>query len=729
VKTRLRSASAPLPLVAALCAALAGLVAAAPAARAQQILIDQPVRAGELILFPDLNDRNTYFYVSDKPHLAIDAAGTPKFSFLRWVDNRAAAADQPLLDEGEGGGIVHALVALAVTPEQLNDARRELQRLRPGARIQGPVVFKAGRFALVSSFVDPQGNLGLHTAGIGNAPLLDGENVATSILLSKQGAKVLWESFATPTPDISFSFEMELAGYRAPHRAVIEADFDQIYAHDAFGVGLASTYLSAEIRGTFDDLRRTGAIKLTQVGDDEDLEALINAAYSKIAEIMFQPVNGTGSPDLSSLTSAAGGQGSLLDRASAQLQRGREETRAENERRRARNREREEARRRDAAAGGTASAGGTAASGSAGGAAAASAAETRAQSLETRATAAEARVTALRERARTATGADATAVQELIREAEQHATTLRELAREARTEATRLREAAGRTSADRDTADAAEEMESAPSFAIVASYEMKRVRQSGKFSIDLNKYTSDTITLRFDQNIGDLRRLRGDAAHFREVNLADPLFIQREIVASVDVSARDFGDYVNWVTVQMRKRHAGGAETLDEVHVDRANFNSAGNAFKLLYGWKGDNDRRRWFDYEVQERWSFFGGAEVVVPWRATNSGKLNLTPPYQKRGVTVEADPDRIAAAGVRLVTVKLFYRPGPDGSPEKVKQVTLNPAKAQLSERIEFILPEDRFDYEYEVTWRRSDDRLVSAPRQRSSEATLFVDNVPAG
>ena len=52
--------------------------------------------------------------------------------------------------------------------------------------------------------------------------------------LTKLGAKILWESFQTAAPDISFHFEMEVAGYTSPKRAVIEANFDQIYEHKAF---------------------------------------------------------------------------------------------------------------------------------------------------------------------------------------------------------------------------------------------------------------------------------------------------------------------------------------------------------------------------------------------------------------------------------------------------------------------------------------------------------------
>src|SRR5262245_3796636 len=106
--------------------ALAGL--AAPAG-AQQMLLDKQVKAGQLILFPDLNNENMYYYVPDKVRLATDASGTPEFSFLRYVENVRSGADQPEAREGEGGGIVHALVTLGVTPEQLDDARRELQRI------------------------------------------------------------------------------------------------------------------------------------------------------------------------------------------------------------------------------------------------------------------------------------------------------------------------------------------------------------------------------------------------------------------------------------------------------------------------------------------------------------------------------------------------------------------------------------------------------------------------
>jgi len=66
--------------------------------------------------------------------------------------------------------------------------------------------------------------------------------------------------------------------------------------------------------------------------------------------------------------------------------------------------------------------------------------------------------------------------------------------------------------------------ESAPGFAVLASFEMKSVHQRGVFKIDLNKFTTDNLTLRFDENIGDHAEPHEGRGHFRQVNLDDPLY-------------------------------------------------------------------------------------------------------------------------------------------------------------------------------------------------------------
>ncbi len=726
---RLRNTSWPM---AAVTVALAMAAVVAPA-RAQQILLDKSVKAGELTLFPELNNESVFYYVPDKARLATDANGTPQFSFLRYVENVRSGADQPEAREGEGGGIVHALVTLGVTPEQLRQAQSELQRVRPGGTIRGPVLFKAGRFGLVSAFKDAKGDLTKQVVGLGSAPLLDGEKAAVSIQLTKLGAKILWESFEMPAPDISFHFEMDMSGYRAPKRATIDADWSKIYNHRAFGAGFASTYLSGEINDVYDELRTSDAIKITQIGEDDKMDAVLQTAYKMLQDRMFEPAQGTGTPTLDQLGSLGTTQPSLLDRATTKLKDSRAEVNAANADIRKQN---DDIRsRNERATGGQAKAAGS---------------RTRAANADAAAARAEAQAAQLERRIRflssrpapkfeadpaggdSAVAAVAALAAQETRDRAAELASLRKQVDAAKADAARLRQEADGLIATSDSLgtlapdkEALKEEKSAPAFAVLATLEMKKVKQTGTFHYDLNKYTPENLTLSFDENIGDLRRLKSDPSHFRSVNLDDPLFKQRELVAMVDgVNAQDFGQFVNFVSVQMRKHHEGGEETQDEVRVDRVNFNKEGNNFKLLYGWKGDNDRRKWMEYEVQTTWSLFGGKTVVEPWKKVTAGAIDLRPPVRRRFVTLDGSPETLQQADVRAVTVQLFYDVA---GTEQTKQVTLNVAKGLVADKVEILTPPDAPGYGYQLTWQLKGNRTVSTPRQTTVSDNLFVDELP--
>jgi hypothetical protein len=128
-------------------------------------------------------------------------------------------------------------------------------------------------------------------------------------------------------------------------------------------------------------------------------------------------------------------------------------------------------------------------------------------------------------------------------------------------------------------------------------------------------------------------------------------------------------------------------------------------------------------DYEFETEWSFFGGQTVKQPIQKSTSGAITLAPPYQKRIVEFQADPATLSTNAVRLVTVKVFYELG---GKELTKQVTLNPAKSQLSEKVEFMLPTDSYDYQYEITWRTADNQTKTSGKKKSNEAILFVDTL---
>lgn len=636
----------------------------------QQINLDKVVRAGELTLFQELRNPKAWYYVIDKPSIAKDENGTPKFSFLKYADNKRSGSDEAELREGDGGGIVHALIELGVTKDQIKDAQRELKSIAPEGIIKGPVIYNDGTIAIISSFAKADGELTKQVLGIGKAPILDGQRASVSIQLTKQGAKILWESFKTPTPDMSISFEMNLSGYRSPKRALIEADFEQVYKHKSFEAGVAAPVLAAEIKLAFDDLVKKGDIKVTQVGSDENLQKIMESAYNKILAMMFDPAGGTGTPSLGSLTSgAASNAPSLLDRATTMLNAARTDAKAENTRIRAANQtERDRVTAEN---------------------------ERREPSVETS----------------TPVATNSTS------------TTRPVTARAERTPMTTPQHA--RETSPSDTSPPVEpnlqQEESVPSFAVAVSFQMKEIRQRGIFKIDLNKYTSDNITLRFDKNFGNINC---DEC-FNEVNLDDALFKQRELVAFVDGSnATDFGSYINFATLTMKKRHQNGDITNDEVRIDRKNFNKEGNNFKLLYGWKGDNDRSKWLDYEYKTSWSFFGGHKVEGEWTKNDQGAIAIAPPLVNKKIAIEVDPSAIEGSDIRAIDVKLFYTIG--GS-EKLKNVTFIVSKEELSKEEHIILPKNNEEYSYEIVWNLKGNKTVSSGKLTTTSSVLFVDELP--
>jgi hypothetical protein len=263
---------------------------------AQPIFIDQPIQCGDLIVFPHITDSTKFYYLANKIRLGVTTSGKPQFSFLRYVQNVKTAPGGTITNEGEGGGIVHALVELYISDQQKAQAQAELRKKmkRPSAVLMGPVIYKGGTFSLVSSFAEEGSEFTKKVIGVGRAPVFVGNKAAVSIRLTKLGAKILWESCQTPTPDLSFSFIMDLAGYRSPMQARIEVNWDKVYEHEQFDIGvginaMGIARLGADIKLAFDQLREDGTIKVINFGADDKMEAIIDAAYKKILDMMFSP--------------------------------------------------------------------------------------------------------------------------------------------------------------------------------------------------------------------------------------------------------------------------------------------------------------------------------------------------------------------------------------------------------------------------------------------------------
>lgn len=291
---------------------------------AQQVLLDKKVDVGELTLFPVYQDEKSFYYLPNKPRLALDAAGQPQFSFIRFIRNEeTGATDSSTSRTNEGGGIVTALVELGVSDEQLADAKSELRSKVPGATIKGALPYRSGKFSLNSVYANPNGVRTEQVLGIGSAPLMEGSKAAISLDLTNKGAQELWASFDMPTPNITFHFEMQFEGLRSPQQVLIEADYEKIYNHHAFNVGAAGrvskVVFGSEIDAALSDLRRSEAIQITSVNPDADMNDLIKTTNKYLTDAIFRPLNDN-NQKLPGIEAAKGvaGQG-FLDKATKLL--------------------------------------------------------------------------------------------------------------------------------------------------------------------------------------------------------------------------------------------------------------------------------------------------------------------------------------------------------------------------------------------------------------------------
>ncbi len=261
-----------------------------------EILLDaEPIQVGDVILFQDHSDEHGYHYMPLSPRIATWPDGTPKFSFLQYVKTGKEVT----------GGILSFLVTYGLTDKELRDAEGELKRHDQDGKIIGPVPFIQGEFHIISSSAGEGGIFTRKIAGTGKAPLLAGAEAAVSIALNEEGSTFLMESFRRPTSDVSVQFIMTYQGLTPAYEATLKVNWDKVYEHKEFHAKGGTFFASYQISKIYDDLKETGAIELEVIGEDTNMDALLNTAYSTLAKMMFEakPVQ------LSDMGKASGGAG------------------------------------------------------------------------------------------------------------------------------------------------------------------------------------------------------------------------------------------------------------------------------------------------------------------------------------------------------------------------------------------------------------------------------------
>jgi hypothetical protein len=264
-------------------------------------------------------------------------------------------------------------------------------------------------------------------------------------------------------------------------------------------------------------------------------------------------------------------------------------------------------------------------------------------------------------------------------------------------------------------------------FGASVGYQMRELRTEGTSVMRFDHRASVERHSFVTFNIGDLfARYGTDARFFRAVNLGDPTFQQREVQVAVDAALLpEFENYVNSVTVTLRKEHANGQQTLRELVVNRGNAATPSGGMKLVYGWNGDADRLSWLDYQYRTRWSFKGGGAHETEWMRANTPMIDLFAPYERRSVQLVGDATALKARGVRAVVVQIEY---PFFGEQRRPQIVARPEEPLESKHVDITLPLGAPEYDVTLTWQLAGNQRLTAHR-RDGSGLVFVDEMPKG
>lgn len=268
---------------------------AASILQAQIPLIDRGEYVEGLWCFPMHNDSLTFVYLPDTARFSFNEEKGPQFSYLRYVINKPKEGNTTSsITDADGGGILHMVVLYETNPETVERAQEALRKKygnNKNLKIQGPVTFEKGNYALVSSIIK-EGSKQKETQviAIGEAPVFENTGLALSFSLDPVHSKLLLESFKMKTPDISLVFDLAFSGLTESFDAEMEIDWSAVKKSQSFKAGGSIYFVGADVELGFDKMRQDNSIKLKVNGSDDMLEGLLTTVYDKLLTLMFKPV-------------------------------------------------------------------------------------------------------------------------------------------------------------------------------------------------------------------------------------------------------------------------------------------------------------------------------------------------------------------------------------------------------------------------------------------------------
>ncbi len=665
----------------------------------RDIMLDEGVSAGGLTFYPKYKAPTTFYYLPDKPRLAL-RNNKPIFSFLIFVKNTPSGEQADFVEGGTGRSVAEGFLSFAVEfdvdDETLRQAEQELRRKVPGASVAGAITYESGQVFVSSGLQNEEGEFITKIVGGGKAPVMEGHRSAINVRLTAEGATIIRESLKQSSGQLAVKFDMNLVGLRSPCDAELKGRFENIASNKAMAAGLRTPVLGVDVQKVVSQLKSDKAYTFEQKGDCEDFQQAIRTAEGHVVEMLFEVDN---DPQLMATLQPDQNLYSNFDRASRFQREEQERVRRANER----ERERERRERAEIA-------------------------RERAVRTDTDPT-----VSHLPILDRLPLGGGGGGEEGEGEGEDRPSGGTRSGGSGTGSGSTGSGTPGRSTGGDTERQPRRANIQREPTFSLLAAYRQKQYRRSGEFNFNWKKASYDTQNLPFDFPLGGLRRLFNDPDHYLVVNWDDPAMRERRVVVTLDgLDAAHFGQFVNHVELTLTKRHRNGETTTRTTRFDREQFRRLDQGvrkllvYPMLQGDRGDE----WLRYDYEVVWSLFGGAQWRSGKQPSSDSSIAIAPPHAYRNLRILARGDRLDEQNVIITTVTLYFDLF---GKQRVERIELSefaevPAFSQIVKYAHD--KESTPSFEYEVSWTLDNNEVLKTERLKGGDRdTILVDNVSMG
>jgi hypothetical protein len=255
-----------------------------------------------------------------------------------------------------------------------------------------------------------------------------------------------------------------------------------------------------------------------------------------------------------------------------------------------------------------------------------------------------------------------------------------------------------------------------------ASFSMKKVKMSGKYTVDLRRRKRDQREIPLTGNIGNFYEEHGSNQEiFGVVDLDDPTFEERTIHVILDgEDLETFKEFINFAGLTFKKEYEDEnmKASTNDVIFDNSKFTENGNKLSFSYRRKGDSTEK-WLEYEYKPIWSYIGGLEVAGDWTKTSQPVITLAPPHQYRFIEVLAEEENLEENGIIRIAVQFKHA---NFGKEIQREVVLRKGEPLNLEYFYFHEP-NNLEYEYNIMWLLRTGKRVSSGWKKATDPFVYA------